>query len=164
MTRSQCLGVLRWETWCLLEFQACRASWKDAGRDHLRFWPSEVHVVIGNVDKTRGKKQEKRVHVNTCKSFTQAQINRVAMWDRGEDNMEPVGKLETLLQLSETRKRRLDECVERWSGKVVWICAEVWTWTHWGGNPLHFILGMYHLWGPWLIRFRVSGRIRLGRT
>ena len=82
-------------------------------------------MVIGNVDKTRGKKQEKRVHVNTCKSFTQAQINRVAMWARGEDNMEPVGKLETLLQLSETRKRRLDECVERWSGKVVWICAEV---------------------------------------
>ena len=34
--------------------------------------------------------------------------------------MEPAGKLETPLQLSETRKQRLDECVE----KVVWICAE----------------------------------------
>ena len=41
---------------------------------------SEFHVVIGNVDKTRRKKQGKRVHVNTCKSFSQVQINRVAVW------------------------------------------------------------------------------------
>ena len=33
--------------------------------------------------------------------------------------MEPAGKLETPLQLSETRKQRLDECVEKWSGSVL---------------------------------------------
>ena len=33
--------------------------------------------------------------------------------------MEPAGKLETPLQRSETRKQRLDECVERWSGSVL---------------------------------------------
>ena len=33
--------------------------------------------------------------------------------------MESAGKLETPLQLSETRKQRLDECVERWSGSVL---------------------------------------------
>ena len=44
--------------------------------------PSEFHVVIGNVDKTRRKKEGKRVHVNTSKSFSQVQINRVAVWAR----------------------------------------------------------------------------------
>ena len=39
--------------------------------------PSEFHVVIGNVDKTRRNKQGKRVHVNTFKSFSQVQ--RVAV-------------------------------------------------------------------------------------
>ena len=33
--------------------------------------------------------------------------------------MEPAGKLETPLQLSETRKQRLAECVERWSRSVL---------------------------------------------
>ena len=93
---------------------------------------SEFHVVIGNVDKTRRKKQGKRVHVNTCKSFSQVQINKVAVWAREEDNMEPAGKLETPLQLSETRKPRLDEYV-----KVVWICAKGRTWTHTGDKLLH---------------------------
>ena len=79
----------------------------------------EFHVVIDNVDKTRRKKQGKRVHVNTCKSFYQVQVNRVAVWAQEEDNMEPAGKLETPLQFSETRKQRLGECVERWSGSVL---------------------------------------------
>ena len=87
-------------------------------------------MVIGDVDKTRRKKQGKRVHVNTCKSFSQVQINRVAA--REKDNMEPAGKLDTPLQLSETRKQRLDECVERWSGSV--LKAEPGLT---GGKPLH---------------------------
>ena len=41
--------------------------------------PSELHVVIANVDKTRRKKQGKRVRENTCKLFSQVQINRVAV-------------------------------------------------------------------------------------
>ena len=41
--------------------------------------PSELHVVIANVDKTMRKKQGKTVHENTCKLFSQVQINRVAV-------------------------------------------------------------------------------------
>ena len=118
--------------------------------------PSEFHVVIGNVDKTRRNKQGKRVHVNTFKSFSQVQ--RVAVWAREEDNMEPAGKLETPLQLSETRKQRLDECVERWSGSVLkaepGLTEVVSQCMNTGDAPP--VRSMAY-------RFQVSGRRRLGR-
>ena len=69
--------------------------------------------------------------------------------------MEPAGKLETPLQLSVTRKQRLDEFVERWSGSV--LKAE---------PGLTEVVSHCINTGdarPWLIRFRVSGRRRLGR-
>ena len=120
--------------------------------------PSEFHVVIGNMGKTRTKKQGKIVHVNTCKSFFQVQINRVAVWAREEENMEPAGKLETLLQRSETRKQRLDECIERWSGSVQKAepgLTEFVSHCIYTGNapPVR----------SWLIKFRVSGSRRLER-
>ena len=78
--------------------------------------PSELHVVVGMADQTARKKgSKKRVHINTCKEFHQATINRVAVWAREDAE---VDGLRNKLEGGEISKKHEDELkkyLSRWS-------------------------------------------------
>ena len=61
------------------------------------------------------KGSKKRVHINTCKEFHQATINRVAVWAREDAE---VDGLRNKLEGGEINKKHKDElkkCLSRWS-------------------------------------------------
>ena len=79
-----------------------------------RVVPSEFNVVIGVPRKSGSKGKGRRVHVNTCKSFQQTSINRVAVWAMEESVVDEVeSKLEGD-ELNEQQGKALDECLGKW--------------------------------------------------
>ena len=110
--------------------------------------------MIGVPGKSGSKGKGRRVHVNTCKSFQQTSINRVAVWAIEESVVDEVeSKLEGD-ELNEQQKKALDECLGKWQEVLTSVPGKT-------DVLLHDM--KHHLFVRYLIRYRISGGNRLGR-